>query len=148
VGRGFPKANHKEEPEMAKRQWGVVLGFLNASLAACNAPVGENWGCTDEQRLYGVTVLDGTGMPVTEAEIEVLNARTGHRLAPEQGGASGPGYFVVLTSGEVRKSDVRDGDSLEVFVSHRGQTAAATYVVRADFCHPTKLEGPEELVLE
>lgn len=130
----------------------VVLAIGLAVAAAAGPACTDSPGpciCTEEYRLFTVTVLDDAGRAVPDAAITRTNLRTGEVLEPLWLGMLVPGSYVVAEDGFLSRFS-EDGDPLRVV----GQSSAGDFDVTYTFatpgpcrCHVVRLAGPDTVVI-
>ncbi len=135
-------------PNAVNRLRAVALASFGLALLACRDPVGT-CACTEEFRIFMVTVVDDTGAPVADVALTRTHLRTGAVIEPTWLGMSVPGTYVVADDGQ-RDVFSSGGDALRV----RGERGGAVFV--ADFvfavpepcrCHVERLAGPDTVVM-
>ncbi|HEX9692026.1 MAG TPA: hypothetical protein VGA22_08005 [Gemmatimonadales bacterium] len=135
----------------------LVLGLLAGTLvlgpvSACD-DVGGPCACTEEFRVFLVTLVDQAGVPVTDASLTRTNLRTGAALEPVDGwlGLVDEGAYVVADDNMIAEFSSA-GDRVLV----EGANGAGTLTFSAEFrfavpqpcaCHVEKLAGPDTVVM-
>ena len=115
---------------------------------ACDDPAGQ-CVCTEEFRTYLVTVIDESGVPVSDVTITRTNLRTGMTFEPTWLGMPVPGTYPVADDGLLDEFS-SEGDLVRV----TGEKAGATFEAQYEFavpdpcrCHVDKLAGPDTVTI-
>lgn len=127
---------------------GALMVFLIAARSNSCTTASENCVCTDEFRVYGLTVVDEAGEPVNEVSLEVVNLRTDRRLVSLFLGMPTPGTFWIVD--DTMRDEFRvGGDSIRV----TGASGPLSFVTGFRFsvdecgCHVQKLTGPDTVTI-
>jgi hypothetical protein len=105
--------------------------------------------CTEEYRVFTVTVLDDALQPVDTATVVRTNLRTGRVLEPGWLGLPTPGTFVVADDGLLNEFSSA-GDVVRVTVSRGGVSVSADFLFAAPLpcrCHVERRAGPDTVIV-
>ncbi len=105
--------------------------------------------CTEEYRAYSVTVVDGTGNPVSDLTITRTNLRTGKVLQPGWLGLLIPGVYLVADD-RMRSAFSSEGDTLRITGGKAGTSIVADFVFAVPEpcrCHVELLAGVDTILV-
>lgn len=127
--------------------WLAALLALPSPSGACAANPTQCI-CTQEFRVYGLTVIDEAQRPVSDVSIEVRVVRTRQRLESTYEELPTPGTYWIVDDG-MRERFRPGGDEVRVTGSKGSLGFEATFEFAVDdcYCHVQKLAGPDTVVI-
>jgi hypothetical protein len=126
----------------------AVLSVAVAPTPGCDDPA-PACACTEEFRVYTVTVLDDASQPQGGVVLTRTNLRTGRVLEPGWLGLLAPGVYEVVDDG-LRDEFSSDGDIVRVTGVQSGASFTADFVFATPEpcrCHVVRIAGPDTVVI-
>jgi hypothetical protein len=125
----------------------LMLVLIGAQATSCSTGF-EDCVCTEEFRVYGLTVVDDDGAPVNDASLEVVNLRTDRQLVSTFLGLPTSGTYWIVDDSMLDEFTV-DGDSVEVTGTNDGLSFRTGFRFAVDECgcHVQKLAGPDTVTI-
>jgi hypothetical protein len=126
----------------------AALALAAASAPGCDDPSAA-CACTEEFRVYIVTVLDDASQPQNNVALTRTNLRTGRVLEPGWLALLAPGVYDVADDG-MRDEFSSDGDTVRVTGTQGGASFTADFVFATPEpcrCHVTRIAGPDTVII-
>ena len=126
----------------------LALGLVTAALA-CTDSTSSPCACTEEFRVFTLTVLDDAMQPAQNITLERTNLRTGKVLEPGWLGLLVAGTYLVADDGLVNEFSSA-GDTVRVVGTQGGVSFSADFVFAAPApcrCHVELRAGPDTVII-
>jgi len=126
----------------------LAFALAVAPSSGCDEPL-RACACTEEFRVYTVTVLDDAMQPATGVTLTRTNLRTGRVLEPGWLGLLAPGVYEVVDDGLLDEFS-SDGDIVRVTGVQVGASFTADFVFATPDpcrCHVVRIAGPDTVVI-
>lgn len=126
----------------------LALGLVTAAFTCTDVPT-SRCACTEEYRVFTVTVLDDALQPADNVTLVRTNLRTGKVLEPGWLGLLTAGTYLVADDGLLAEFSSA-GDTLRVVGTQGGATFTADFMLAASApcrCHVELRAGPDTVIL-
>ncbi len=126
----------------------LALAVAVAPSPGCDDPL-RACACTEEFRVYTVTVLDDASQPQNGVALTRTNLRTGRVLEPGWLGLLAPGVYDVADDG-LRDELSSGGDVVRVTGTVGGASFTADFVFATPEpcrCHVVRIAGPDTVTI-
>jgi hypothetical protein len=126
----------------------LALALVVAPSPGCDDPLAA-CACTEEFRVFTVTVLDDASQPASGVVLTRTNLRTGRVLEPGWLGLLAPGVYEVVDDGLLEEFS-SDGDVVRVTGTQGSGSFTADFVFATPDpcrCHVVRITGPDTVVI-